>query len=85
MKFILMEMFCVREISNTPDDSVFGYFLQVYLRYPYKRTQKTKYFLFCPDKKLIYKGDFNENLKKLETKFFTEHKKLVFDWTDKKK
>ena len=39
------------EILNTPDDSYIGYFLEVDLRYPDNKKEKTKNFPFCPENK----------------------------------
>ena len=42
------------EILNTPDDSDFGYFVEVDLRYPDIK-KKTKNFPFCPENKVLPK------------------------------
>ena len=46
---LYMEKF--EEISNTPDDSDIGYFIEVDMKYPDKIKQKTKNFTHCPEKK----------------------------------
>ena len=43
------------EILNTPDDSGFGYFVEIDLMYPDDIKEKTKSFPFAPEKKLFLK------------------------------
>ena len=50
----------LEEISNTPDDSDVGYFIEVVLKYPDNIKQKTKNFPFCPEKKIIHKDESND-------------------------
>ena len=76
---------CLNEILSTPDDNDIGYFVEVDSRYPYIIKQKTKYFPFCPENKNINKDDFDDYMNKIKTKIFTEHRKLLCYWTDKKK
>ena len=45
----------IEEISDTPVNSVFGYFLEVASRYPDGIKEKTKNFPFCPENKSIPK------------------------------
>ena len=56
--------FCLKEILCTPDDNEIGYFLEFDLRHPYNIRQKTKYFPFVPESKIISKDDFNDYMKK---------------------
>ena len=73
------------EILNTPDDSEIGYFLEVDLKYPDNIKQKTKYFPFCPENKKINPDKYNEYMNSIKPENYTKSKKLICDWTDKKK
>ena len=74
----------LEEILKTPDDSEIGYFLEVDLKYPDKIKEKTKNFPFCPENKKINPDKYNDYMKK-KPKNYTKSKKLICDWTDKKK
>ena len=76
---------CLEEILNTPDDNDIGYFLEVDLEYPYNITQKTRYFPFAPENKTISKDDSGPYMKLIMPKKYVSHKKLIRDWTDKRK
>ena len=73
------------EILNTSDDADIGYFLEVDLKYPVNIKQKTKYFPFCPENKKINPDKYNDYMKKIKPENYTKSKKLICDWTDKKK
>ena len=73
------------EILNTPDDSEIGYFLEVDLKYPDNIKQKTIYFPFCPENKKIDPNKYNDYMKKIKPENYTKSKKLICDWSDKKK
>ena len=73
------------KILNTPDDSEVGYFLEVDLKYPDNIKQKTKYFPFCPENKKINPDKYNEYMNSIKPENHTKSKKLICDWTDKKK
>ena len=75
----------LEEIINTPDDSEIGYFLEVDLKYPDNLKQKTKYFPFCPENKKINPNKYNEYMNTIKPENYTKSKKLICDWTDKKK
>ena len=75
----------LEEILNTPDDSQIGYFLEVDLKYPDNIKQKTKYFPFCPENKKINPDKYNEYMNSIKPENYTKPKKLICDWTDKKK
>ena len=72
----------VQEMINTPDDIEIGYFVGVDLKYPYKVKEKTKYFPFCPEIKVIHKDNNNEYIKKIKRKNYTKAKKLLCVWTN---
>ena len=76
---------CLEEILKTPDDSEIGYFLEIDLKYPDDIKQKTKYFPFCPENKKINPNKDNEYMKSIKPGNYTKSKKLICDWTDKKK
>ena len=73
------------EILNTADDADIGYFLEVDLKYPDIIKEKTKNFPFCPENRKINPDKYNDYMKKIEPKNYTKSKKLICDWTDKKK
>ena len=74
------------EILNTPDDSDFGYFVEVNLRYPDNIKEKIKNFPFCPENKIIHKDNNNDNeyMKQTKPENYAKSKNLICDWTDKK-
>ena len=72
-------------ILNKPDDSEIGYFLEVDLKYPDNIKQKTKYFPFCPEKEKINPDKYNEYMNSIKPENYTKSKKLICDWSDKKK
>ena len=75
----------LEKILKTPDDSEIGYFLEVDLKYPDNIKQKTKYFPFCPENKKIDPNKYNEYMNSIKPENYTKSKKLICDWTDKKK
>ena len=72
-------------ILNTPDDADTGYFLEVDLKYPDNIREKTKHFPFCPENKAICSDKYNEYMNNIKPNSYTKSKKLICDWTDKKK
>ena len=52
-------------ILNTPDDSDFGYFIEVNLKYPDNIKEKTKKFPFAPENEKINPDDFSDYKKKI--------------------
>ena len=72
-------------ILNTPDDADIGYFLEVDLNYPDDIKEKTKHFPFCPENKKINPDKYNEYMKSIKPENYTKSKKLICDWSDKKK
>ena len=75
----------LEEILNTPDDNEIGYFLEVVLKYPDNIKEKTKNFPFCPENKKIDPDKYNDYMNKIKPKNYTKSKKLICDWTDKRK
>ena len=78
------ENVCLEGISNTPDDSDIGYFLEVDLEYPHNIRQKTKNFPFAPENKTISKNDFGPYMQSIMPENYVSHKKLICDWIDKR-
>ena len=72
------------EILNTLDDSDIGYFVEVDLKYPNTTKEKTKNFPFAPEIKIILKDKYNTYMKKIKPENYTNSKKLICDWTDKR-
>ena len=72
-------------ILNTSDDCEIGYFLEVDLKYPDNIKEKTSNFPFCPENKKINSNKYNEYMKSIKSENYTESKKLICDWSDKKK
>ena len=75
----------LEKILNTPDDNDIGYCLEVDLKYPDNIKEKTKYFPFCPENKKINADKYKDYMKKIKPKSYIKSKKLICDWTDKKK
>ena len=75
----------LEEILNTPDDSDIGYFLEVDLKYPDNIKEKTKKFPICPENKNTNPNKYNDYMNEIKPKNYTKSKKLICDWTDKKK
>ena len=76
---------CVEEIENTPYDNDIGYFKEVDFKYPDNKKKKTKKFPFCPEIYFIPKDKYNDYMKKTRPKNSTKSKKLICEWTGKKK
>ena len=74
----------LKDILNTPDDSDIGYFIEVDLTYPDNIKEKAKNFPFAPVNKNIYPDNFNDYMKKFKLDTYTQTKKLISDWSDKK-
>ena len=66
----------LEEILNTPDDSD--------LRYPNKLKEKTKSFPLTPENKKNNPDDFSDYMKTIKPDTYTQTKKSICDWFDKK-
>ena len=75
----------LEEILNTSDDSDIGSFLEADLKYPDSIKEKTKNFPFCTENKKINPNKYNDYMNKIKPKNYIKTKKLICDWTDKKK
>ena len=80
----LIKTLQLEEILNTKDDSEIGYFVECDLKYTDKIKQKTKYFPFAPENKYSPQDKFTNYMNEIKPDSFTQCKKLVCDWTDKK-
>ena len=76
---------CSEEIINTSDDKEIDYFLEVDLKYPDDIKEKTKNFPLCPENEKINPDKNNDFMNKTKPKNYTKSKKLICDWSDKKK
>ena len=76
---------CSEQILNTPDDNEIGYFIEVDLKYPDNIKKKTKNFPFCPENRKINTKKYNDYMNNMKPKNYTKSKKLICDWSDKKK
>ena len=65
----------LEKISNTPDDIDIGYFVEVDLRYPDNRKEKTKKFLFCPENENILNDKCNDSMRQIKNKNCAKAKK----------
>ena len=74
----------LKESLYTPDDSGIGYFIEVDLKYPDNIKEKTKNITFFPENKKINPDDFSDYMKKIKPDIYTQTKKLICDWSDKK-
>ena len=74
----------LEEIWNSPDDSVFGYFIEVDLKYSDSIEEKAKKFPFCPENKSFLNKKYNDFMEKIKPKKCAKAKKLKSDFTDKK-
>ena len=69
---------------NTPDDSDIGYIIEVDLTYPTNIKEKTKHFPFAPVNKKINPDNFSNYMNEVIPDTYTQNKKLICDWSDKK-
>ena len=72
------------ENLKKPDDSDIGYFVEVDVKYPNNKKEKTKNFPFAPENKIIHKDKSNKYMKTVKPKNYTKSEKVICDWTDQK-
>ena len=70
---------------NNPDDCDIGFFHEIDLFYPDNTKEETNFFPFCPENRKLNPDKKNDYMKNLKPKHFIKTKKLICDWTDKKK
>ena len=75
----------LEDILNTPDDSVIGYFLEVDMTYPDNLKEKTKKFPFATENNEINHDNFSDYMKTIKPDKYIQTKKMICDWSDKKK
>ena len=68
----------LEDILNTPDDSDIGYFIEGDLKYPDNIKYKT------PENKIINPDDLGDYMKTIKPDTYTQTKKLMCDWSNKK-
>ena len=74
----------LEDIINTPNDTVFGYFIEVDLKYPDNIKEETKNFPFAPVNEKNNPDDFGDYMKEIIPDTYTQNRKLICDWSDKK-
>ena len=74
----------LEDIIKTPDDSDIRYFIEVALKYPDNKKEKTKHFPFAPLNNKINPDNFSIYMKKIKPDTFNQTRKLICDWFDKK-
>ena len=74
----------LEDILTTPDDSDVGYFIEVDLKAPDNIKEKTKQFPFAPVNRKKNPEDFTDYMKTIKPYTYTQTKKLICDWSDKK-
>ena len=74
----------LENILNTPDDSDIGYFVEVDLKYSDNIKEKTENLPFAPVNKKINPDDFSDYMKEMKHEIFSQTKKLICDWSDKR-
>ena len=72
------------KLKNTLDDSNIGYFVEVDIKYPDKTKEKTKNFPFAPVNRKINPDVFSDFMKEIKPDTYTQTRKLICDWSDKK-
>ena len=72
------------EILNAPHDSDIGCFVEVDIKYLDEIKEKTKFFEFCPEKRISPQDKFNNNTIEMKPCNITENRKIICDWTDRK-
>ena len=74
----------LEDLLNTPDDSDIGYIIEVDSTYPDNIKEKTKRFLFTPENKKNNPVIFTNYMKEIIPDTYTQTRKLICDWSDKK-
>ena len=74
----------LEDILNTADDSDIGNLIEIDLTYPKIIKERTKNFPFAPVNKKINPDDFSDYMKTIKPDTYTETKKMICDWSDKK-
>ena len=70
-----LSMIKIGDILKFPDDSDIGYFIEVDLRYPDIKKEKTKNFPICPENEIRNKNRYNAYMKTIQPKNYKITKK----------
>ena len=73
------------DIFNTPEDSDIGSFNENDLKYPDGMKGRLKNFSFCHEIKIGPQENFSKHMKDIKPVKYTQNRKLICDWIDKKK
>ena len=79
------EIFTLEGISNSPNGSDMGYFVEVDLKYPDNIKEKTKKLTFAAKNNVSPHQKFTKQMNDFKPDVYTKNKKLICDWTDEKK
>ena len=74
----------LEDILNTPDDRDIGFFIEADLTSPDNIKEKTKNFPLAFVNKKINPVNFNNYMEEIKPDSYTQTKKLICDWSDKK-
>ena len=74
----------LEDILNTLGDRDIGFFIEVDLTYPDKMKEKSKHFPIALGNKKTNPDNFITYMNKNKSKTYTQTKKLIGDWSDKK-
>ena len=74
----------LEDILNTPDDSEIGYFVECDLKYPDNIKKKQNIFHFVLKINFSPQDKFTDYMNEMKPDNYTQCKKLICDWTDKK-
>ena len=85
LEFVGVNQLGLEDILKTVDDSETGYFVEVDLEYPDSIKEKTKYFPFCPENKVIDPSKYSEYMANRSPVGLqgSKLKKMICDWTNK--
>ena len=74
----------LEDLIKTPDDNDIGYFVEVDLKYPCNKKEKTKQFPFAPGSKKNIPDDFTDYMKEIIPDTYTQTRKMMCYCSDKK-
>ena len=74
----------LEDTLNTPDIKHIDFFLEVDLKYSDNIKEKTKNFPLAPENKKNSADDFSDYMKEIIPDTYTQNKKMICDWSDKK-
>ena len=74
----------LEDTLKAPDDIDIGYFIEVSLKHPDNIKEKTKNFPFALVNKKVIPENSSDYMKQIKPDTYTQTKKLICDWSDKK-